>query len=477
MKSIETEKGIGSQDIPQDIPILTSTMPPLTPGEQARLLRKIDWQLLPIITLLYLMSFLDRTSIGNAKIANMDKELGLSPGQYNIALSIMFVSYVSFEIPSNIILKKLKPSLWLPSICLAWGIVTMCTGFVRNFGSLVVVRLLLGFMEAGLFPGVNFLLTVWYPRHAVVFRFAIFFSAATLSGAFGGLIAPGLVAADGAGGLSGWRWIFVIEGLITIAVALVGYFLIQDSPATSRFLSTKDSTALQALLKHDSLNESKEFDWAEVRAAFCDWKVYLAGFICLGIALPTFSFALFLPSIINAGLGFEATDSQLMTVPPYAAAFIFTIGTGWYSDRKKSRGIPLLVFTVIGMVGYILQLTLPQHRQGVKYFATFLCSIGLFAASGLNIPWLGNNLRGHTRRAVGGAVQVATGQLGGVAASYIYRAPNAPEYFLGHGVALGFLTMAAVGTILQWWLLGRENRKLDKEGEVGVAKDSFRYTL
>lgn len=260
-------------------------------------------------------------------------------------------------------------------------------------------------------------------------------------------------------------------------VAIVGYFFIQDSPATSRFLSPEDSIALQALLKHDSLNESEEFDWAEARAAFCDWKVYLAGIVCLGIALPTFSFALFLPSIINVGLGFKATDSQLMTVPPYAAAFIFTIGAGWYSDRKKSRGVPLLLFTVISMVGYILQLTLPQHQQGVKYFATFLCSIGLFAASGLNIPWLGNNLRGHTRRAVGGAVQVATGQLGGVAAAYIYRAPNAPGYFLGHGMALGFLVMAAVGTILQLWLLGRENRKLDKEEEEGVVKDSFRYTL
>jgi len=286
-----------------------------------------------------------------------------------------------------------------------------------------------------------------------------------------------LVAADGAGGLSGWRWIFIIEGLITTVVALFGYFLIQDSPATSRFLSPEDSTALQTLLKHDSLNEPEEFDWAEARAAFCEWKVYLAGIICLGIALPTFSFALFLPSIINVGLGFKATDSQLMTVPPYAAAFIFTISAGWYSDRKKSRAMPLLLFTGIAMVGYILQLTLPQHQQDVKYFATFLCAIGLFAASGLNIPWLGNNLRGHTRRAVGGAVQVATGQLGGVAAAYIYRAPNAPGYFLGHGMALGFLMMAAVGTVLQWWLLRRENKMLDKEGEGGVVNDSFRYTL
>lgn len=285
------------------------------------------------------------------------------------------------------------------------------------------------------------------------------------------------MAADGAGGLAGWRWIFIIEGLITIVIAIAAYFVIQDSPETSRFLSPGDAQALDTLLKADSLNESREFAWAEVRAAFRDWKVYLAGIICLGIALPTFSFALFLPSIINSGLGFKATDSQLMTVPPYAAAFVFTIGAGWYSDRTKARGMPLLAFTLVGMLGYILQLTLPQHQQAAKYFATFLCAIGLFAASGLNIPWLSNNLRGHTRRAVGTAIQVAVGQLGGVAGAYIYRAPNAPGYFLGHGMALGFLTMAAVGTVLQWGYLRKENKRMDREEEEGVGKDSFRYTL
>ncbi|KAF8458798.1 MFS general substrate transporter [Kalaharituber pfeilii] len=467
---------------------LTAT-PPRVPDEGAtsgsgspeiysrsHLLRKIDYQLLPILTLLYLMSFLDRTSIGNAKIAGMDTELGLAPGEYNIALSLMFVSYVSFEIPSNIILKRLKPSIWLPSICLGWGIVTMCTGFVQSFPSLVVVRLLLGFLEAGLFPGVVFLLTVWYPRHAVVFRFTLFFSAATLSGAFGGLLARGLITLDGTGDLSGWRWIFIIEGLITIAVALSAYILVPDSPLTSRFLSRSEATSLQSLLDADSHHERQEFNWTDVRKAFKEWKVYTAAIICIGVALPTFSFALFLPSIIT-GLGFAATDAQLMTVPPYVAAFIFTVGTGYFSDRHKSRGVPLFIFTLIGMVGYILLLSTPADLQGVKYFATFLVAVGVFVASGLNIPWLGNNLRGQMFRATGSAVQVAVGQLGGIAGAYIYRQPNAPRYFLGHGLALGFLGMAAVVTVVQWYLLKRANLRLDKEKAEGKEDDGFRYTL
>ncbi|RPA93738.1 MFS general substrate transporter [Choiromyces venosus 120613-1] len=451
----------------------------IDPKEQARILRKVDLHLLPIITLLYLMSFLDRSSIGNAKIAGLAVSLDLLPVQYNIALSIFFISYVSFEIPSNILLKKLSPSLWLPSICLGWGIVMTMHGIVQNFGGLVACRLLLGFLEAGLFPGVVFLLTIWYPRHALVFRFCVFFSAATLAGAFGGLLARGLVELDGVGGLEGWRWIFIIEGIATVVVAVLAYMRIQDSPSTAQFLSPPDKKALKALLARDSASEAQDFSWSEVRGAFTEWKVWTSAIICLGIALPTFSFALFLPSIIR-GLGFTAARSQLMTVPPYVAAFVFTISVGWVSDRYKSRGIPLLIFTGVGIIGYAVQVAIPHSHLGAKYFATFLSAVGIFTASGLNIPWLSNNLRGHSRRATGSAVQVAVGQLGGIAGAYIYREQNAPRYLLGHGLALGFLAMAFVTTALQWWLLKRENEELErKEAAEGVVSgaERFRNTL
>ncbi|KAL7268603.1 hypothetical protein RUND412_008765 [Rhizina undulata] len=464
---------------PGDNDIQCKDSPPavvLDAETRARLLRKVDFHLLPIITLLYLLSFLDKTCIGNANISGLTKDLGLKPVQYNIALSIFFVSYVSFEIPSNILLKRFSPSIWLPSICLGWGIVTTIHSVVHNFGGLVAVRIVLGFLEAGLFPGVVFLLTVWYPRHALVFRFCIFFSAATLAGAFGGLLARGLVALDGRGGLEGWRWIFIVEGILTVAVAFSAYFIIQDSPLAARFLTPSEKIHLQSLLATDSSSESSDFSWPEVRAAFTEWKVWLSAIICLGIALPTFSFALFLPSIIN-GLGFTATRSQLMTVPPYVAAFVFTLLAGYVSDRTKQRGIPLLISTLVGIIGYILQIAVPHTNLPVKYFSTFLSAVGIYAASGLNIPWLSNNIRGHSRRATASGIQVAVGQLGGVAGSYIYRAQNAPEYLLGHGLALGFLCMAAVGTVAMVWGLRRENAELERrEREEGV-EGGFRFTL
>lgn len=169
-----------------------------------------------------------------------------------------------------------------------------------------------------------------------------------------------------------------------------------------------------------------------------------------------------------------------MTVPPYVAAFFFTVGMGWLSDRLKSRGMPLLIFTAVGIVGYAIQISVHHSNLGLKYFATFLSAIGIFTTSGLNIPWLSNNLRGHSRRATGSAIQVSVGQLGGVAAAYIYRQQNAPQYILGHSLALGSLVIAFVTILLQWWLLRRENSVLDrKEREGGdlVAGERFRFTL
>lgn len=167
-----------------------------------------------------------------------------------------------------------------------------------------------------------------------------------------------------------------------------------------------------------------------------------------------------------------------MTVPPYVAAFFFTIGVGWVSDRMRSRGVPLMIFTAVGIVGYVIQISADHSNLGAKYFATFLSAIGIFTTSGLNIPWLSNNIRGHSRRATGSAIQVSVGQLGGVAGAYIYRQQNAPKYILGHSLALAFLAVAFVTTVLQWWWLKRENAELDRmEQEEGVVGDGFRYTL
>jgi len=172
--------------------------------DERKLIRKLDWTLIPWLSFLYFLSFLDRTSIGNAKLYHMETDLRLSDKQYLICLTVFFFSYTIFEVPSNIFLKRLRPSIWLSFTMFCWGIMMTIQGLLHNYGGLLGMRWMLGMFEAGLYPGVGYLLSCWYKRSELGLRAAIFTSATTVSGAFGGLLAAGISHMDGVGGKPGW---------------------------------------------------------------------------------------------------------------------------------------------------------------------------------------------------------------------------------------------------------------------------------
>jgi sugar phosphate permease len=171
--------------------------------DEKKILRKMDLRLIPMLALLYLLSFLDRGNIGNAKIQGLDTDLKLTGSKYNWCLTIFFFSYAAFEVPSNLLLKKLRPSIWLPTIMVAWGLVMTLMGLVTSYRGLLAARFFLGVTEAGLFPGVAYYITLWYCRHEAQFRQALFFSAASIAGAFSGLLAYGISHMHGLAGLAG----------------------------------------------------------------------------------------------------------------------------------------------------------------------------------------------------------------------------------------------------------------------------------
>ncbi|KAG9091240.1 hypothetical protein FRC07_011887, partial [Ceratobasidium sp. 392] len=208
-----------------------AAVPKLPAGEtlsDKRLLRKIDWNLLPLVSLLHLLSFLDRTNFGNAKIAGMEKDLKMKGFDYNIAASVFYITYCAFEIPSNLAMKRIGASRWFPGQMVAWGLVTALMCVVNTYPGIVISRVFLGVTEAGLFPGINFYISLWYPRGSLAQRIAIFYASTTSSGAFSGILAYGIVKMNGIGGLKGWQWIFLLEGLVTIVVGLGSFFLMHD---------------------------------------------------------------------------------------------------------------------------------------------------------------------------------------------------------------------------------------------------------
>lgn len=241
-------------------------------------------KLIPWLCLLYLISFLDRTNVGNARLEGLLKDLHMTPGDYFASLSIFFVSYALAEPLTNVLLKRLRPSIFLPAIMIAWGICMTCMGLVHNWSGLMVARFFLGLTEAGLFPGINYYLSCWYRRDEFGIRAAIFFSAAAVAGSFGGLLAAAIAKMKGVGHKEGWAWIFILEGLATILIATASFWMVHDFPDNATFLSDIDRQRVIRRLKADqqSSAEHENFKMTYFWASIKDWKTWVGMIMYMG---------------------------------------------------------------------------------------------------------------------------------------------------------------------------------------------------
>ncbi|KAL5323649.1 hypothetical protein ACEPPN_008189 [Leptodophora sp. 'Broadleaf-Isolate-01'] len=432
-----------------------------------KLVRKIDWHLIPFLSLIYLLCFLDRTNIGNARLDHLEKDLKLHGLQYNNCLAILFPFYIAAEIPSNIMMKRIRPSIWLTFIMVFWSVAMICQGFVKNYSGLMATRVFLGIFEGGLFPGVNYYITQWYPRHECGFRMALFFSAATLAGAFGGILARGISEMNGVGGIAAWAWIFILEGLLSILVSFTAYWVINDYPSTAKFLSDHERVEVERRIAADHGNLANHFAYKYVFQAIKDWKIYIHMLICMAGFCPIYSFSLFLPTIIKL-MGYTANEAQLMSVPPYVCACVFTIVASWFADRVKQRGVFMLGFQVVAIAGFAM--LAGTDRPRIQYAGTVLAAIGIYPQIPLGLAWNGNNIGGNMKRGTGIAMQVMGGNCGGIIASYVYITRDGPRFIKGHSLLIGIIGMAFFLTLFMTCYLRFENSRRDKvERETGSS--------
>ncbi|KAI0804284.1 major facilitator superfamily domain-containing protein [Xylaria sp. FL0064] len=456
MESDKDQAGIASQS--PEVPDSESAN--LLHKEKS-LLRKIDAHLLPAVGLLYLLSFLDRSNVGNAKIeASPDVDDGtIDQNHYLTGLSLYFVGYVLFEIPCNIILKRTSPRIWLPTLTIIWGIVATLMGIVQNQAGFLAARFFLGVAEAGLFPGVTYYFSMWYKRRERQYRVALFFSAASLAGAFGGALAYGIGRLKGVVWMSGWRWIFILEGIATVLIAAASYGFIHNYPDTSQFLSDDERKLVHQRLAADSdATHEEEFSWAAVREALRNPKCWLYGLGFHTMSLPLYTLSLFLPTIIT-NLGYSAATAQLLTVPPYAFAFGTTVAIAVLSERLGKRAVFIGGSAVFAAIGYAILLgnTNPVARPGVSYVGVFFAAGGIYPATALVLSWPTINVSGQTKRATATAMQISIGNIGAVVGTQLYR--TGPRFVLGHSFALGYLLANVIVVTLLAVILRNENKQ------------------
>ncbi|KAL4935529.1 hypothetical protein BDV06DRAFT_217365 [Aspergillus oleicola] len=470
--------------------------PRVPPAEYKKILRKVDYRVLPILAVLYLLSFLDRGSIGNANIQGLSETLGLAGQQYNWCLTVFFFPYSFLEPVCNILLVRVKPSVWLPSIVVAWGVVMTLTGILQNYSGLLAARFFLGLTEAGLFPGLAFYVSLWYPRSNAQFRLALIFASASMAGAFSGLLAYLISMMDGVGSLEGWRWIFILEGILTVIVATASFWLVWDEPASATFLSDNEKDVLlrslnyaqsQAEYSADLQLGKHSFRWKHVKEAVLDWQTWFHCISYWGMACAVYALSLFLPTIIK-GLGYSSAIAQLLTIPVYAAATITCISVGYLADKTGQRSLFALGCYAAVFVGYIIAVAPSNFMPGLVYAGCFIAACGIYPAIPGLLALSSNNYAPNAKRAVGMAIQMGFGTMGGAAASNFYRSEDAPRYRLGHSLVLAFAALGLLSTVLYYGICrvvnGRRDDKMASEtysrGEVRNLGDkavTFRYML
>ncbi|OQU98777.1 hypothetical protein CLAIMM_04507 [Cladophialophora immunda] len=432
----------------------------------------------------------------------MLEDLHMAGNQYNVALSLFFVTYIIFEVPSNAVLEKyfaFRPSWWIGGLTMAWGVMMTLHGVVNNYGGLLAVRLVMGALEAGFFPGAVLLLNKWYTKFELSARLAVFYAGAAIAGAFSGLLAYALVKMDGLAGVAGWRWIFIIEGIVTVAVGVLVPFLLADTPEKHcSWLTEDEQRYLTArLVSQDGgqhvHSKGRNFSWAVFWSVIGDWQLYVMAVVAWSESIPGYGLKFTMPQIIK-NMGYTSSNAQLMTIPPYFCGAISAYVFGRLSDRFKRRSYFLVIPLVCQIVAYSILAALStsiKHHIGACFFAVILAAVGSYPLTPGNATWMSNNLAGPSKRAIGLAYLFTLNNCGSVGGSYIYQSSEAPSYPTGFGCSLAF-SVAGIGAVIVldvvYARINKEKERLTEEevrdmytdedlAKMGDRSPLFKYTL
>ncbi|KUL82318.1 hypothetical protein ZTR_09711 [Talaromyces verruculosus] len=471
----EHNEKVSSLEHPQDDYPVEFSM-----DEKKKLIRRIDYRLMTSLGGLYCFSLVDRTNLGSASIAGMSKDLRLEIGnRYNIINLVFFVTYVIFQPLAVVLLRRVGPRILLSAISLSFGTVIIGFGFVHNWTVMVGLRIILGALEAGFFPSCAYLLSAWYQRYELQKRYAIFYVIGSSAGAFAGIVAYGLQHMNGLGGLAGWRWIFIVEGIVTCLLAIYGFFFIVDFPELSakswRFLKNREATYIVTLIeedRHDALVEP--FKIGNYLRNALDWKIWAFAWVYMLTNTLSYAIAIFLPIILQKRMGFGLAKSQCLVAPPYVAAGIVMYIQGVYADKWRVRGPVIICNACFGLVG--LSLLGFASNNSVRYFGVFLATISANANIPAVLAYQANNIRGQWKRALASATLVMFGGLGGIIGSTIFRNVDSPNYHPGIiGTILSQALIIAIVSVLslQFW---RANKAANMGHRVIEGEDNFRYT-
>ncbi|KAH7328649.1 putative MFS transporter [Stachybotrys elegans] len=439
-----------------------------TTQQRRKVRTKIDIRLLPVLCILYMFSQLDRSNIGNAKIEGLKVDLGLTDTHYNLILAIFFVPYCLFEVPSNMIVKRLeRPSRYIAFLVVAWGTAMTLHGCATGFGSLLSLRFMLGVAEAGYYPAALFLCSQWYRPHELAGRLSLFMACAAIAGITSGLLAAAIAQMDGICGLAGWRWLFIVEGTATIVAGIVTAFALVDTPRLSSSWLEPDEIRyleIQAFIKNGGnvANTSAAKDlWSLMR----HWRYWAWGIMALLSLATDYGLRFSIPAML-VGMGYTKRKSQFLSTIPYIFGLISTIALSVGSDLLACRSIFITSAFISATIGFGVifgHITQPGNHSVAVIVGMCMVTFGTFPMNPTVGSWISNNIATSHRRAVGLAFVNMVGSFGGLVGSFVFTESEAPYFSIGLKTSMGF---SVAGLLLCWVIAGtlwHENYRKEKE--------------
>lgn len=393
------------------------------------LYRKISWRLIPYMFLLYIVAYLDRVNVGFAAM-DIQRDLHFSNTVYGTGAGIFFLGSALFDLPSNLILTRVGPRIWMARIMISWGVISTCMMFMRSAESFYILRFLLGVSEAGFFPGMIIYLTYWFPTHERARAVARFMTATSLAGVVGGPLSSAVLRLDGLHGLAGWQWLFLTEGIPTILFGISVLFLLKDHPEKAGWMKPEERVWLAAELRRDqerygAASHHRLVDAFKLPAL---WVLAGAYFVSqVGVYIVNLWMPLILDSF-SRGVADASLMARYSTIP-YLAAAAMTVVVGWSSDRRNERRWHIAGCLTLSAVGFAWAAT--AHSMAVALCAMTLAAVGLWSMMG---PFwtLTTSMVGGTAAAGAVAILQVIGGIGGFTGPYMTgRLRDATHSFAG----------------------------------------------
>ncbi|RPD58871.1 MFS general substrate transporter [Lentinus tigrinus ALCF2SS1-7] len=477
------EEKQGDSEYEKEIPLTSSSQEELLDGEllaqdirpaaERQLVRILDMRLLPTIILIFIMNYIDRLAVTSARLKGLEQDLGLTDIQYSTILAILYASYIPANIPSNMILNRIsRPSYYIAICVVLWGLTSALTGICRNYTGIVVARVFLGIPEAAFYPGGVYLLSRWYTRKELSFRSAIFYAGLMISNAFGSLMAAGILSRmEGKLGIRAWRWLFYIEGSITIVIGILAVFILPDYPNNTRWLSPAQRRLAQVRLAEDAGEADEDIGnnsaLKGLTMAVKDPKVLIFAVMTCCQLLGT-GFTTFFPTI-SGTLGFSSTVTLLLAAPPWIFATIVSCINAWHADRTGERYLHMCIPYWCIIIGYIVAIS-TMSVPG-RYISMFLMAGGS-AGHALLLVWLANVVpRPPAKRSAAIAIVNACGNIGTMISSFVWKVEWSPQYHQSMFVGIAALALGtSLATVIRC-VLAHENKQLERKELLNLTEE------